>query len=297
MLKKDSIIEVFNKLNNNPDIILKTTILPSIIKGNAFYKDNVISININAVNNMKEVYNIIAHELTHCNVYNNSINNTGNYYDLICLIENLVFEDLKENLNIKKYYKTYKSAYNSSYNELYARMNANKIVNKYFNNENIVFENKYQMLLNNLNTYIDINNNQIYYYPLFLYNYLNCIINKELIKKYSILKNIYDENMNIRSLEYYSNNSNEMNDRLAYQFIILGYYDSLSNRDYITKLFNNNKEKIYNFIKNIDDLKSLITNPKIIKNSLEMNINELNLINDIIVDNNLDTNKVYLITK
>ena len=149
----------------------------------------------------------------------------------------------------------------------------------------------------NLNTYIDINNNQIYYYPLFLYNYLNCIINKELIKKYSILKNIYDENMNIRSLEYYSNNSNEMNDRLAYQFIILGYYDSLSNKDYATKLFNNNKEKIYNFIKNIDDLKSLITNPKIIKNSLEMNINELNLINDIIVDNNLDTNKVYLITK
>ncbi|MDY3801453.1 MAG: hypothetical protein SOZ95_05420 [Bacilli bacterium] len=297
MLKKDSIIEVFNKLNNNPDIILKTTILPSIIKGNAFYKDNVISININAVNNMKEVYNIISHELTHCNVYNNSINNTGNYYDLICLIENLVFEDLKENLNIKKYYKTYKSAYNSSYNELYARMNANKIVNKYFNNENIVFENKYQMLLDNLNTYIDINNNQIYYYPLFLYNYLNCIINKELIKKYSILKNIYDENMNIRSLEYYSNNSNEMNDRLAYQFIILGYYDSLSNKDYATKLFNNNKEKIYNFIKNIDDLKSLITNPKIIKNSLEMNINELNLINDIIVDNNLDTNKVYLITK
>ena len=297
MLKKDSILEVFNKLNNNPDIILKTTILPSIIKGNAFYKDNVISININAVNNMKEVYNIIAHELTHCNVYNNSINNTGNYYDLICLIENLVFEDLKENLNIKKYYKNYKSAYNSSYNELYARMNANKIVNKYFNNENIVFENKYQMLLDNLNTYIDINNNQIYYYPLFLYNYLNCIINKELIKKYGILKNIYDENMNIRSLEYYSNNSNEMNDRLAYQFIILGYYDSLSNRDYITKLFNNNKEKIYNFIKNIDDLKSLITNPKIIKNSLEMNINELNLINDIIVDNNLDSNKVYLITK
>ena len=80
-------------------------------------------------------------------------------------------------------------------------------------------------------------------------------------------------------------------------FIILWYYDSLSNRDYITKLFNNNKEKIYNFIKNIDDLKSLITNPKIIKNSLEMNINELNLINDIIVDNNLDSNKVYLITK
>ena len=159
MLKKDSIIDVFNELNNNPDIILKTTILPSIIKGNAFYKDNVISININAVNNMKEVYNIIVHELTHCNVYNNSINNTGNYYDLICLIENLVFEDLKENLNIKNYYKTYKSAYNSSYNELYARMNANKIVNKYFNNENIVFANNYQMLLDNLNTYIDINNN------------------------------------------------------------------------------------------------------------------------------------------
>ena len=153
------------------------------------------------------------------------------------------------------------------------------------------------MLLDNLNTYIDINNNWIYYYPLFSYNYLNCIINKELIKKYGILKNIYDENMNIRSLEYYSNNSNEMNDRLAYQFIILGYYDSLSNNDYATKLFNNNKEKIYNFIKNIDDLKLLITNPKIIKNSLEMNINELNLINDIIVDNNLDTNKVYLITK
>ena len=130
-LKKDSILEVFSKLNNNPDIILKTTILPSIIKGNAFYKDNVISININAVNNMKEVYNIIAHELTHCNVYNNSINNTGNYYDLICLIENLVFEDLKENLNIKNYYK----------------------------NENIVFANNYQMLLDNLNTYIDINNN------------------------------------------------------------------------------------------------------------------------------------------
>ena len=48
---------------------------------------------------------------------------------------------------------------------------------------------------------------------------------------------------------------------------------------------------------NIDNLKLLITNTKIIKNSLEMNINELNLINDIIVDNNLDTNKVYLITK
>ena len=111
-----------------------------------------------------------------------------------------------------------------------------------------------------------------------------------------VLKNLNPVKYN-KHKEYYSNNSNEMNDRLAYQFIILGYYDSLSNRDYITKLFNNNKEKIYNFIKNIDDLKSLITNPKIIKNSLEMNINELNLINDIIVDNNLDTNKVYLITK
>ena len=62
-LKKDSILEVFSKLNNNPDIILKTTILPSIIKGNAFYKDNVISININAVNNMKEVYNIIGRRI------------------------------------------------------------------------------------------------------------------------------------------------------------------------------------------------------------------------------------------
>ena len=64
MLKKDSIIEVFNKLNDNPDIILKTTILPSIIKGNAFYKDNVISININAVNNMKEVYEKLIKHLT-----------------------------------------------------------------------------------------------------------------------------------------------------------------------------------------------------------------------------------------
>ena len=55
--------------------------------------------------------------------------------------------------------------------------------------------------------------------------------------------------MNIRSLEYYCNNSNEVNDRLAYQFIILGYYDSLSSRDYITKLFNNNKEKFIILLK------------------------------------------------
>ena len=33
---------------------------------------------------MKEVYNIISHELTHCNVYNNSINNTANYGSGVC---------------------------------------------------------------------------------------------------------------------------------------------------------------------------------------------------------------------